>query len=133
NILGDSNFISVGGTTRADELCFDSNDHLIMIASPAEGDPTATPPTFPYVTFISTTTHKVVAVLHFDGNNGTVPATGGLEQCGWSPKTGKFYQNVPVNGNAGDGSGVVAVINPHTVLKAKPNPQVAQNFPIPIA
>src|SRR5262249_32186788 len=37
--------IFVGGTTRADELCFDSKDRLIMIASPGE-DP-------PFVTFIS--------------------------------------------------------------------------------
>jgi hypothetical protein len=131
NILGDSKFISVGGTTRADELCYDSKDHLIMMASPGEGNGTTT---FPYVTFISTAgsnAYQVVAQLHFDGKNGTVPAAGGLEQCGWSPKTGKFYQNVPVNGNAGDGSGVTAVINPQTAL-AK-NPQVEQNFPIPIA
>src|SRR5258708_13111419 len=52
NILGEGNFISVGGTTRADELCFDSKDHLIMMASPGE-DP-------PFVTFISTTTPQVV-------------------------------------------------------------------------
>src|SRR5262249_17522847 len=74
NILGGTgcgNFINVTGTTRADELCFDSKDHLIMIASP--GEPT------PFVTFISTDTHKVVAKLAFDGNNGTLKATGGLE------------------------------------------------------
>jgi hypothetical protein len=129
-ISGFTNPISVGGTTRADELCFDSKDHLIMIASPGEGDGVTT---FPYVTFISTTTHQVVVKLHFDGKNGTVPAAGGLEQCGWSPETGKFYQNVPVNGNASDGSGVTAVIDPQTVLKTPPNPQVEQNFPIPIA
>src|SRR5262249_5432543 len=52
NILGDKNSISVGGTTRADELCFDSKDHLIMIASPEAA--------IPFVTFISTKTHKVV-------------------------------------------------------------------------
>ena len=27
--------------------------------------------------------------------DGSPEATNGLEQCGWSPKTGKFYQNVP--------------------------------------
>src|SRR5262249_58625100 len=77
NILGDSNFIPVGGTTRADELCFGAN--LIMIASPGE-DP-------PFVTFISTTTHKVVTKLTFDGKNGTPDATGGgLAQFGSSPR-----------------------------------------------
>ena len=126
NILGDKNFISVGGTTRADELCFDSKDHLIMIASPGEGDGTTS--AGPFVTFISTKTHKVVANgrLVFDGTNGTVQATGGLEQCGWSRKTGKFYQNVPV---AGQGpSGVIAVIDPETVLAG--HPKVMTNLPV---
>jgi hypothetical protein len=126
DILGAGKFISVGGTTRADELCYDSQDHLIMIASPAE-DP-------PYVTFISTAgpnAYQVVAQLKFDGKNGTVPAAGGLEQCGWSPKTGLFYQNVPVSGNASEGSGVTAVIDPRTALAGKPTVQT--NFPIPIA
>ena len=31
---GAKNPISVGGTTRADELCYDSKDNLVMIASP---------------------------------------------------------------------------------------------------
>ena len=44
---------------------------------------------------------------------GTPKATNGLEQCGWSAKTGKFYQNVPVDG-AGRG-GAVAVIDPKTM------------------
>jgi hypothetical protein len=103
--------IGVGGHTRADELCFDPVDHLIMIASPAE-DP-------PYVTFISTTNRKVVTQLKFDGSNGTPIATGGLEQCGWSPRTGKFYQNVPVIGTNSTGGlqpGGVAVIDPKSVL-----------------
>jgi hypothetical protein len=94
-----------------------------MMASPGESPP--------FVTFISTKTYLVVALLNFDGKNGTVPATGGLEQCGWSPKTGKFYINVPVNGNSSDGSGVTAVIDPQTALAG--NPQVEKNFPIPIA
>ena len=39
----------------------------------------------------------------FDGKKGTPKATNGLEQCGWSAKTGKFYQNVPeVNGPGND-------------------------------
>jgi hypothetical protein len=126
NILGDNNFISVGGTTRADELCFDSKDHLIMIASPGEGDGTTS--AGPFVTFISTKTHKVVANgrLVFDGTNGTVQATGGLEQCGWSRKTGKFYQNVPVAGKGP--SGVIAVIDPETVLAG--HPKVMTNLPV---
>jgi hypothetical protein len=127
NILGDSHFISVGGTTRADELCFDPRDHLIMIASPGE-DP-------PYVTFISTTTHKVVTKLKFNGSNGTPDASGGsLEQCGWSPKTGKFYQNVPViNTNpviSGLQAGGVAVIDPKDVHPDPVGAKVEKTLPV---
>src|SRR5262249_50788127 len=98
---------------RADELCFDSEDHLIMIASPNESTP--------FVTFISTDTHQVVTKLLFDGNNGTKKATDGLEQCGWSPKTGNFYINEP-------GQQVIAVIDPETVLAG--NPKVMTNLPV---
>src|SRR5438105_9278291 len=45
---GATNPISVGGTTRADEVCFDPVDHLLMVQSPGESPP--------FVTFISTTT-----------------------------------------------------------------------------
>jgi hypothetical protein len=85
-------------TTRADELCYDPKDNLIMIASPAE-DPM-------FVSFISTAGAKkgqVVGQIKFGA-----PATG-LEQCGWSPKTGMFYQNVPADPGGQD---TVAVINP---------------------
>ena len=96
-------------------------DNLIMIASPAE--------TPPFVTFISTTSYKVVGTLVFDGKKGNGPnATNGLEQCGWSPSSGKFYQNVPaIDGPAGEDSvpGAVAVINPK-------NMKVERLFPIPL-
>jgi hypothetical protein len=117
---GVANPISVGGTTRADEFCYDSADNLIMIASPAESPP--------FVTFISTTSYTVVDKLVFDGTKGNGPkATNGLEQCGWSPATGKFYQNVPeVNGKGNDTSpGAIAVINPK-------NMKVEKLFPIPL-
>ena len=124
NILGDGNFINVGGTHRADELCFDSKDHLIMIATPDE-DP-------PFVTFISTETHKVVQPggrLVFDGGDPVMglKATNGLEQCGWSPKTGLFYQNVPEVSGPGDDTapGAVAVIDPKTLT-------VVNSFPVSI-
>ena len=117
NILGTGNFINVGGTARADELCFDPQNHVIMIASPGEESSPGVPA--PFVTFISTTTHKVLSRLVFNGTTGPQPsmlgwpingaginATGGLEQCQWSAKTGQLYQNVPVNG-AGPGGAVL--------------------------
>jgi len=96
-----------GTTTRADEFCFDSKDNLVMIATPG-----ASPP---FVTFIDTVGHKIVGKLIFDGKHDNAPnATNGLEQCGWSPSTGKFYQNVPEIDGAGDDTspGAIAVIDP---------------------
>jgi hypothetical protein len=122
---GVENPISVGGKTRADEFCEDSKNNLVMIASPAE-DP-------PFVTFISTKTYKVVGKLPFDGTTGNTPkATNGLEQCGWSPHTGLFYQNVPeINGPGNDTApGGIAVIDPQSVLNGKP--KVAKVFTIPL-
>ena len=43
-------------------------------------------------------------------------ATNGLEQCGWSPKTGKFYQNVPGRRPGNDtAKAQLAVIDPKTM------------------
>jgi hypothetical protein len=94
-----TNPISVGGTMRADELCYDPKDNLVMIASPGDG----------FVSFISTAganKGKVLGQIKFGA-----PATG-IEQCGWSPTTGKFYQNLPADPGGQD---QVAVINPSTV------------------
>ena len=88
-------------TTRADELCYDPKDNIIMIASPAEPASNGGP----FVTFISSKTYKVLGHLTLD--QGT-----GIEQCGWSPKTGKFYQNVPADPGGQD---QVAVIDPKTM------------------
>ena len=114
-----ANPISLGGTTRADKLCYDPLDNLIMIASPAESPS-------PFVTFISATSYTVVGKLVFDGT--LAPnATNGLEQCGWLPSTKLFYQNVPeVNGAGNDTRpGAIAVINPK-------NMKVERLFPIPL-
>ena len=66
----------------------------------------------------------------FDGGKGNGPnATNGLEQCGWSPSSGKFYQNVPAvnstNPGKDDVPGAIAVINPK-------NMKVEQLFSIPL-
>jgi len=110
---GATNPISVGGTSRADELCYDPKDHLIMIASPGESPP--------FVTFISTDTYTVIpsSQLKF-------PGASSAEQCQWSPETGKFYINLPsVTGDPGKVPGEVKVINPKTM-------KVEQTFTIPL-
>src|SRR5215471_8136223 len=74
--------------TRADELCHDANNHIILIANDASSPS-------PFVTFISSTSFNVLGHIVLDGTNGKPNASGGIEQCQWSPKTGKFYLNVP--------------------------------------
>ena len=92
-----ANPILVGGKGRADELCYDPKDNIILIASPADG----------FVTSISATTYKVLDQLKI--TSGT-----GIEQCAWNPRDGNFYQNVPNDPNPGD---QVLVISPTTPLK----------------
>ncbi len=101
--------ISTGGTKRADELCFDPRNHVIMIANDADSPP--------FVTFISTKPgHKVLGKITFPN------ATNGLEQCQWWNKTGLIYFSIPeLNGNAGHGE--VAVIDAKTMSVVNAFPQ----------
>lgn len=102
--------IPTNGALRADELCFDPTDNLILVANDAD--------TPPFISFISTKTFTVVKQVPF------YQATGGIEQCQWSPKTGQFYLNLPVVGNGPDGN--VLVISPKTMT-------VVNTFDIPVA
>jgi hypothetical protein len=104
---GGSNPISTssGNLNRADELCFDPVDHLVMAANNAD-DP-------PFVTAISTTSFKVAWKVAFDGTNGAPKSTNGAEQCAWNPRTGMFTVTIPGVNDPDDGTGVVAVIDPH--------------------
>jgi len=78
--------ISTGGTKRADELAYDSKNHIIVVANDAD-DPA-------FLTFISQETHAVLGKLAFDGVSAP-KATDGLEQPVFDKSTGKFYQAVP--------------------------------------
>jgi hypothetical protein len=102
--------VSTGGAFRADEGCFDPTDQLVVVANNDEKP-------WPWITFIPTSGPKartVVKTLKFDGFNGTVMATNGIEQCQWDAKTGKIYLNIPeVNGSGSDTTpGAVVVIDP---------------------
>jgi len=103
---------------RADELCYDSADHLVMVANNAD-DP-------PFASIISTQTYKVVAQIPFDGSKGAPKSNNGAEQCQWSPRTGKFYISIPGIDGHPDGEGGVAVIDPKTLT-------VVDTFIIPVA
>jgi hypothetical protein len=91
--------------TRADELCHDDNNHIILIANDAS-DP------HPFVTFISSDTFGVLGHIVMDGTDGKPDAAGGIEQCQWSPRTGKFYLNVPNPAGPNKPDGVVLQIDP---------------------
>jgi hypothetical protein len=90
--------------TRADELCWDSKNQIILIANDASSPS-------PFVTFISSTSFSVLGHIVMDGTKGTPNATGGIEQCQWSAKTGKFYINIP-NPASNPNDGVVLQIDP---------------------
>lgn len=98
--------IPTGGTKRADELCYDPDDQLVMMANDADSPP--------FVTLISTSTHSVVKTITMNGKNGTPNATNGIEQCQWNPRTKRFLLNIPeVNGPGDDTApGAVLVISP---------------------
>ncbi|MBV9862938.1 MAG: hypothetical protein JO267_12430 [Alphaproteobacteria bacterium] len=103
--------INTGGAFRADELCYDPRDRIVLMANDAEHD---NPAKYPYVSFIDTQTYAVLGRITMDGTNGTPRATNGIEQCQWSRRTGKIYLNIPeVNGPGNDTApGAVVVISP---------------------
>ncbi|MGH7039697.1 MAG: YncE family protein [Stellaceae bacterium] len=114
--------IATGGTKRADELCYDPKDGLVMIANDAE----ALPPTGPgpYLSLISTSgsnQYKVVGQIFMNGKSPAPLATNGIEQCQYSSRTGMFYVNIPeVNGPGDDTNpGAVLVISPKTMSIVK--------------
>ena len=87
--------INTGGVSRADELAYDPEDHLIMIGNDREP--------VPFVAVINADTFRVV---------GTVPfreATG-LEQPIWNPQMHRFFVNVPTARGA-----EVAVVDPKSL------------------
>jgi hypothetical protein len=101
------NTINTGGVNRVDEMCFDPVHRIAMMANNAD-DP-------PFVTFVSANPgNAILKRLNFDGSNGTPHATNGIEQCQWSPQTGKFIIAVPEINGPGNNTqpGGVTVIDP---------------------
>lgn len=109
--------ISTGGKFRADELCWDPREKLVMVANNAD-DP-------PFATIISTADYSVKATIAFDGTNGAPKSNNGAEQCQWSHRTGKFYIAIPGIDGQPDGTGGVVVIDPKTM-------QVETTFIVPL-
>ena len=99
---------------RADEMCYDPVDQLILVANNA-ADP-------PFASLISTVFYAVVKKIPFD------QSTNGAEQCVWSPRTGLFYITIPGIETPDNGHGQVVVINPGTLAVDARSP-----FDIPLA
>ncbi len=91
--------ISTGGHKRTDEMTYDARDHLVVAVNNAD-DP-------PFVSFISTRTHKV------DGRVVLKRASDGAEQPVWDPASGLIYLSIPSLDHIKAHS-AVAVINPRT-------------------
>ena len=99
---------------RADEMCYDPVDQLIMVANNA-ADP-------PFASLISTIFYQVVRKFPFP------QSTNGAEQCVWSPRTGLFYITIPGIETPDNGHGQVVVINPGQLMVGGRSP-----FDIPLA
>jgi hypothetical protein len=97
---------------RADEIGYDPQHHVILIANPsplAVAAPHAG--VAPFATFISAVApYKVLGHISFVG-------AGGLEQPLWNPENHRLYLTVP--GKTGVTLASVAVINPTTMLVEK--------------
>jgi hypothetical protein len=89
-----SHVISTGGTARADEIAYDPEDHLILIANDRD--------TPPFVSFVSTSTYSVVKKINYDGVAGP-KSTGGIEQPVWDEAASKFYIAIPATATNANG------------------------------
>jgi hypothetical protein len=106
--------INTGGVNRADNLCFDPSDQLVLVTNPGESP-------FPFVSVVSTVNYSVLQRIPMDGTKGTPAATDGIQQCQWDSRTRKFYLNIPeVNGpgnDTNDGAVVVFSVQPAGTLQ----------------
>jgi DNA-binding beta-propeller fold protein YncE len=97
--------VSTGGSARADELSYDSDDHIVLVVNNAEAI-TEDPASGPFATLISTQgDHRILGKLVFHD------ASAGLEQSVWDPRTHRFYLAIPEL-NADAARGAIAVIDP---------------------
>ncbi len=101
--------IDTGGVGRADELCEDPTDHIVLVANDVSDDL--------FITFVSTSTYQVLGKIFLNGTDANakfVNATDGIEQCKWTSINDRFYLAIPeVNGDGNNTQpGVVLKINP---------------------
>ncbi len=105
--------VNTGGSFRADELAYDPDDQLILVANDDAADL--------FVTFIRVSSNpnniKVVAKIDFSGGNGGVlggASTNGIEQPVYDRSLHRFFLAVPAT--TGHTNGEVAVIDPSKIV-----------------
>ncbi len=113
--------ISTGGNGRADELCYNPDSNVVLIANDETFDN--------FITFIGEDSYNVLDQIYFDGTDplaGIDPETGkpivanGIEQCIFNPQDGKFYINIPNTVKNGINSpGVTLRISAHHPFKVE--------------
>jgi len=91
---------------RADELAYDPQDHIILVANDRDEDR--------FVTLISTEGKPhVIGKIFYDGSTpGNPTSNGGLEQPVWDKQTRRFYLAIPST-VANNGNGEVDEIDPN--------------------
>lgn len=113
--------ISTNGVARADELCFDPANRLIVIANDAEAGVAGHAPFISFIPTDGPNAYTVVKQIPFP------EATNGIEQCQWSPRTGLIYLNLPEVHGPGDDTvdGAVVIIDPRRMA-------VRREVPVPV-
>jgi hypothetical protein len=107
--------ISTGGTSRADEIAYDPDDRLILIANDRDIPP--------FVSFVSQATYSVVKKINYDGVAGP-QSTGGIEQPVWDAPVGKFYISIPAT--AANANGEIDELDPQTLSVTRSIPSACK-------
>lgn len=119
--------INTGGMFRADEMCFDPVDNVVMATNNAD--------TPPYANIIDAgsvgvANKKIVAQIPWNSN------TNGAEQCEYDSRTGLLYETAPELNGPGDNSqpGGINVVDPKIAIaqnfSGTPGPGAGNNIPV---
>jgi hypothetical protein len=99
---------------RADELAYDPEDHIIMVATDAPTGTGCSPnPALecpPYASFVNADSHALIGQINFAAQG--LLGGGGLEQPLWVPARHRFFQTLPA-------VDMIAIVDPRG-----PNPHV---------
>jgi len=110
-----THIVSTGGTARADEMAYDPDDRLILIANDRDAPP--------FVSFVSTAAYSVVKKVSYDGT-AAPQSTGGIEQAVWDGPAAKFYIAIPAT--ATNANGEIDELDPQTLSVTRSIPSACK-------